>query len=111
VSAAPLRGLDFRDHHIRKARHWSTVLRPFPGCHSVFDQIDSASSTQQRNGEREMKTKTHMSAVAGPIIIALALLLAAMPARAADESWDAIVAAAKNEGALIIKGGPGAIYA
>ena len=57
-----------------------------------------------------MKTKTQMSAVAGPII-ALSLLLTFAAAHAAEESWDAIVAAAKSEGALIIKGGPGAIYA
>jgi ABC-type Fe3+ transport system substrate-binding protein len=50
------------------------------------------------------------AAALGPIL-ALSLLFAAAPSLAAEESWDAIVAAAKNEGALIIKGGPGAIYA
>ena len=50
-----------------------------------------------------MKTKTRMNRVSsaaaalGPIM-ALSLLLAATPSRAAEESWDAIVAAAKNEG-------------
>jgi iron(III) transport system substrate-binding protein len=62
-----------------------------------------------------METKTRLKRVTGALarvsIMTLALLLAAAPAQAADESWDAIVAAAKNEGALLIKGGPGAIYA
>ncbi len=38
-------------------------------------------------------------------------LLATTRAVAADESWDAIVAAAKGEGSLVIKGAPGSAYA
>jgi iron(III) transport system substrate-binding protein len=55
-----------------------------------------------------MKTKMR-EAIVSPIV-AMGLLLAATPSHA-DESWDAIVAAAKSEGALVIKGSPGSIYA
>lgn len=44
-------------------------------------------------------------------VMAVSLVLAATTSRAADESWDAIVAAAKSEGALVIKGAPGSSYA
>jgi iron(III) transport system substrate-binding protein len=44
-------------------------------------------------------------------LIAIALLLGVTPSYAADESWDAIVAAAKSEGGLVIKGAPGSVYA
>jgi len=62
-----------------------------------------------------MKTRTRTNrgastAALGSIIL-LSLSLVAAPSHAADESWDAIVAAAKSEGALLIKGGPGTIYA
>jgi len=44
-------------------------------------------------------------------ILAVALVLAATPSATAEERWDAIVAAARSEGALDIKGAPGNIYA
>jgi iron(III) transport system substrate-binding protein len=58
----------------------------------------------------ERKARSQATAAIGLIAAAL-LFLGIMPSMAADESWDAIVAAAKTEGALVIKGAPGAVYA
>jgi iron(III) transport system substrate-binding protein len=54
----------------------------------------------------QMKNTAAIGALA-----AVSFLLAAAPSAAADTSWNAIVAAAKNEGALVIKGAPGSAYA
>jgi iron(III) transport system substrate-binding protein len=56
-------------------------------------------------------TRVTGAATFGPLIALSLVLSAAAPSRAADESWDAIVAAAKSEGALAIKGAPGSVYA
>jgi len=62
-----------------------------------------------------METKARVKRLTGAAafgpITALALLLGAAPPCGAQTSWDAIVAAAKNEGALLIKGAPGSVYA
>jgi iron(III) transport system substrate-binding protein len=45
------------------------------------------------------------------LLAIISLLVAASPSQAAEQSFDAILAAAKNEGALVIKGAPGSVYA
>ena len=45
------------------------------------------------------------------LLLGLPLLSAATPSRAAEQGLDAIIAAAKGEGALVIKGAPGSVYA
>jgi len=57
-----------------------------------------------------MKARSKAAAAIGPIA-ATALVLTGLPCAAAEQSWDAIVAAAKNEGTLVIKGAPGSVYA
>lgn len=54
--------------------------------------------------------RVSMPAVAAAAMVT-ALFLAGGAAAAAEASWDAIVAAGKNEGALVIKGAPGSAYA
>jgi iron(III) transport system substrate-binding protein len=91
------------------------VLRQSFACHIVSVKSKALRSRSSVRG-KDVKTKTRMNRVIsaatalGPIM-ALSLLLAATPSRAAEGSWDAIVAAAKNEGGLVIKGAPGSIYA
>src|SRR5437879_3620695 len=58
---------------------------------------------------RGVMAKHSDAATIGPIAAA-SLCLAITPRAAADENWDAIVAAAKKEGALVIKGAPGSVY-
>ena len=62
-----------------------------------------------------METIARMRRVTGATALAglpfLSLLLTVAPSQAAEESFNAIVAAAKNEGALVIKGAPGSVYA
>lgn len=62
-----------------------------------------------------MKTKAFIRRAQSAAVIAAtalaSLFLVITPSFAADESWDATVAAGKNEGALVIKGAPGSAYA
>ena len=58
----------------------------------------------------ESVTRRNIAAALGALA-AVSLLFAAVPSACADTSWDSIVAAARNEGALVIKGAPGSAYA
>jgi iron(III) transport system substrate-binding protein len=61
--------------------------------------------------ERIARVQRLTGGTAFVVLPMLSLLLTTAPAQAADESFAAIVAAAKNEGALVIKGAPGSVYA
>jgi iron(III) transport system substrate-binding protein len=69
-------------------------------------------AAQGEEGMERIASMTRQNAAAAlGALAAVSLLLAAAQSAAADTSWDAIVAAAKDEGVLVIKGAPGSAYA